>query len=69
MEYDLSDIGNLVVVIAGAFGSLLLIIFKSRCKSICWGCIVRDVINSDGEDSNESVPVLEPVQVNASSSV
>ena len=48
--YELSEIGNLVVVIAGATGSLLLIVFKSRCKSICFGCIVRDVINSDSED-------------------
>ena len=47
---ELSEIGNLVVVIAGAFGSLLLIVFKSRCKSICFGCIVRDIMNSDGED-------------------
>ena len=50
MAYELSEIGNLVVVIAGATGSLLLIVFKSRCKSICFGCIVRDVMNSDGEE-------------------
>ena len=48
--YELSKIGNLVVVVAGALGSLLLIVFKSRCSSICFGCIKRDVINSDNED-------------------
>ena len=53
--YELSEIGNLVVVIAGATGSLLLIVFKSRCKSICFGCIVRDVLNSDSE---EGAPTL-----------
>ena len=53
--YELSEIGNLVVVIAGATGSLLLIVFKSRCKSICFGCIVRDVLNSDNE---EGAPTL-----------
>jgi hypothetical protein len=65
--YELSEIGNLVVVIAGALGSLLLIVFKSRCKSICFGCIVRDVINSDNEDeptvpptSSEQVPLTNP---------
>jgi hypothetical protein len=54
--YELSEIGNLVVVdvVAGALGSLLLIVFKSRCSSICFGCIKRDVINSDDED--ESTP-------------
>tara|TARA_R110000772_G_scaffold267239_1_gene390790 strand:+ start:273 stop:473 length:201 start_codon:yes stop_codon:yes gene_type:complete len=65
--YELSEIGNLVVVIAGALGSLLLIVFKSRCKSICFGCITRDVINSDNEDeptvpptSSEQVPLTNP---------
>ena len=65
--YELSEIGNLIVVIAGALGSLLLIVFKSRCKSICFGCIVRDVINSDNEDeptvpptSSEQVPLTNP---------
>ena len=48
--YELSEIGNLVVVVAGALGSLLLIVFKSRRSSICFGCIKRDVINSDNED-------------------
>jgi hypothetical protein len=48
--YELSEIGNLVVVVAGALGYLLLIVFKSRCSSICFGCIKRDVINSDSED-------------------
>ena len=43
---DLSEIGNLTVVIAGALGSLLLIVFQSRCKRICWGCITRDVENT-----------------------
>ena len=42
MTYELAEIGNLVVVIAGAVGSLLLIIFKSRCTSILWGCIIRE---------------------------
>ena len=52
MSYELTEIGNLVVVVAGALGSLLLIVFKSRCKSICWGCVIREVIvHSDNEDN------------------
>ena len=43
MAYELTEIGNLIVVIAGAVGSLLLIVFKSRCKSICFGCITREI--------------------------
>ena len=45
MAYDLTEISNMVVVIAGAVGSLLLIVFQSRCKRICWGCITRDLDN------------------------
>ena len=50
MAYELSEIGNLIVVISGALGSLLLIVFKSRCRNILWGCIKRDVINDDEEN-------------------
>jgi hypothetical protein len=49
MAYELAEIGNLIVVISGALGSLLLIVFKSRCKSIFWGCITRDVKDDDEE--------------------
>ena len=54
MAYELSEIGNLIVVISGALGSLLLIVFKSRCRSILWGCIKRDVINDDSEDETNA---------------
>ena len=54
MAYELSEIGNLVVVISGALGSLLLIIFKSRCSSILWGCITR-FPKDDSEDEQQGV--------------
>ena len=60
MIYELAEIGNLIVVISGALGSLLLIVFKSRCKSIFWGCITRDV-----KDDDEEKP-LKRTEVNAS---
>ena len=41
----LFNIGNfLVLVVSGALIPLLLVLYKSRCKSICWGCIQRDVL-------------------------
>ena len=58
---DLSEIGNLTVVIAGALGSLLLIIFQSRCKRICWGCITRDVENTKSPPAVEPAVLTEPV--------
>ena len=55
MAYELAQIGNLIVVISGALGSLLLIVFRSRCSSIMWGCIKRDVKNdTDEEDVSAS---------------
>ena len=55
MAYELAEIGNLIVVISGALGSLLLIVFRSRCSSIMWGCIKRDVkTDTDEEDVSAS---------------
>lgn len=67
-----NDLANLMTVGAAALGSLLLIIFKSRCTKIdcsfLWGFLrygcIRDVNNdSDEEDDkdnkkNEKKPVL-----------
>ena len=39
-------IDQLMLFIGGVLGSisaLLLILQKSKCKSICWGCCIRDV--------------------------
>tara|TARA_R110000765_G_scaffold379489_1_gene470512 strand:- start:497 stop:688 length:192 start_codon:yes stop_codon:yes gene_type:complete len=59
MAYELSEIGNLVVVISGALGSLLLIVFKSRCSSILWGCVKREVpATTDDEDPPPPPPVI-----------
>jgi len=45
---ELFSIGNfLVLVVSGAIIPLLLVLYKSRCESICWGCIKRDVLPPD----------------------
>jgi len=45
---ELFSIGNfLVLVVSGALIPLLLVLYKSRCESICWGCIKRDVLPPD----------------------
>jgi len=47
---SLFNMGNfLVLVVSGAVIPLLLVLYKSRCSSICWGCIKRDVLPPDGE--------------------
>ena len=56
MAYPLSEVGNLVVVISGALGSLLLIVFKSKCTSICWGCLKRKVPPISDTASELSTP-------------
>ena len=59
MGEDLNTIGQFIILItSGAIIPLLLVIYKSRCKSICFGCITRDVINGD-EDVNENTNVNE----------
>lgn len=53
----LFSIGNfLVLVVSGAIIPLLLVLYKSRCKSICWGCITRDVL-PPAEEKEEKKPV------------
>jgi hypothetical protein len=66
-----NDLANLMTVGAAALGSLLLIIFKSRCTKIdcsfLWGFLkygcIRDVNNDSDEEEdkdkkNEKKPVL-----------
>tara|TARA_R110001606_G_scaffold4365_6_gene20368 strand:+ start:3359 stop:3595 length:237 start_codon:yes stop_codon:yes gene_type:complete len=31
------------VSILGALGGFMVVLQKSKCKSICWGCCIRDV--------------------------
>ncbi len=48
---DLNDIANFVILITtGALIPLFLVIYKSRCSSICWGCIKRKVQGEDDSD-------------------
>lgn len=52
---DLFSIGNfLVLVVSGAVIPLLLVLYKSRCSSICWGCIKRDVLPPDKTDKMDT---------------
>jgi hypothetical protein len=44
-EESLLDVGNFIILlVSGAIIPLLLVLYKSRCRSICWGCIIRDVL-------------------------
>ena len=48
MGEDLASIGQFIILItSGAIIPVLLVLYKSRCRRICFGCIERDVINDD----------------------
>ena len=50
---SLQDTGNfIIIIVSGAIIPLLLVLYKSRCKSICFGCIVRDVVPSQKKEKN-----------------
>ena len=54
MGESLLNIGNFVILlVSGAIIPLLLVLYKSRCKRICWGCITRDVIDADDPPHTE----------------
>jgi len=42
-DFTLEELMLFIIGITGALGGLLLTLQKSKCKSICWGCCVRDV--------------------------
>ena len=58
-----NDYSNFITISAAAIGSTLLVIFKSRCKTInfCWGLVGcnREVISDSDEEEVENPP--EPI--------
>ena len=42
-DFTLEELMLFIIGVTGALGGLLLTLQKSKCKSICWGCCVRDV--------------------------
>ena len=42
-DFTLEELMIFCVSILGAIGGFFLILQKSKCKSICWGCCIRDV--------------------------
>ena len=56
-EWNANDFSNIITISSAAVASVLLVIFKSRCKTInfCCGLIncVRDVKNESDEEEND----------------
>jgi len=56
MSEDLSNVGQFIILItSGAIIPFLLVLYKSRCKSICFGCITRDVMDTDDENEKKEI--------------
>ena len=57
-EWNANDYANIITISAAAISSVLLVIFKSRCKTIdiCWGGIncIRDPMEEDVENNNKN---------------
>jgi hypothetical protein len=54
--WNANDYSNLITITASAIASVLLVLFKSRCKkiSICYGLLSCDrKVQSDSEDEEE----------------
>jgi hypothetical protein len=55
-EWSANDYSNIITITASAIASVLLVVFKSRCKkiSICFGLLSCDrVVQSESEDDEE----------------
>ena len=72
-----NDLANLLTVGAAALGSLLLIIFKSRCTKIdcsfLWGFLkygcIRDVANDSDDDEEKKKEEKKPVIPNRTNDI
>lgn len=55
-EWSANDYSNIITITASAIASVLLVVFKSRCKkiNICYGLLSCDrKVQSDSEDEEE----------------
>ena len=56
MSENLDSWGQFIILLtSGAIVPLLLVLYKSRCKSICFGCIVRDVMDANDEKEKKEI--------------
>ena len=58
-EWNANDYANIITISAAAISSVLLVIFKSRCKTIdiCWGginCLRDPMEEDDANNENEN---------------
>ena len=52
-EFTIGDLGVFIGTVGGVVTSILIILQKSRCRSILWGCVTREL-----DDKN---PPVKPV--------
>ena len=56
--WNANDYSNFITISAAAISSVLLVIFKSRCKniSLCWGLVgcIREVQDESEEEDEEN---------------
>ena len=63
---SLLNIGNFIILlVSGAIIPLLLVLYKSRCKRICWGCITRDVLDADPDEPDKKKDEPAPFSLQA----
>ena len=51
-DFTIGDLGVFIGTVGGVVTSILIILQKSRCKSILWGCVTREL------DESKNTPVL-----------
>ena len=53
--FTIGDLGVFIGTIGGVVTSILIVLQKSKCKSICWGCCERDVNADDSDEEKQTV--------------
>jgi len=42
-DFTMEELMLFIIGVLGALGGFMLVLQKSKCESICWGCCKRDV--------------------------
>ena len=62
-DFTIGDLGVFIGTVGGVVTSILIILQKSRCRSILWGCVTRELDdkNTPVKPVGSGAPQGEPV--------
>ena len=66
-DFTIGDLGVFIGTVGGVVTSILIVLQKSRCKSILWGCIERDLEDTTSKNKNTPQDPTKPPETSEKS--